>query len=102
MTKHEGAARGGTNLNRFGQQRSAPGEAPAQETGRLRAAMGLNKASYNVVQVVLDEDAYPGVRAQAASLEYGSRRMAARPLWEQTLVEKLPDMAREFQTAFKR
>jgi len=32
---HRDAPRGGTNLNRYGDRRSAPGEVPATEEGRL-------------------------------------------------------------------
>lgn len=33
--EHQRSPRGGVNLNAYGQHRSAPGEAPAEETGRL-------------------------------------------------------------------
>ena len=39
LEEHRNAPRGGTNTNRFGQPRSAPGEAPATEFGRLSAAL---------------------------------------------------------------
>lgn len=102
VTKIETAPRGGQNLNRFGQARSAPGEVFASEEGTYRAAIGLNRAAYNVMQVVLDEDSYPGINERAALLEHGGRKLQARPLWEPTLLEAMPDMARAFETAFKR
>src|SRR5690606_41744905 len=33
--EHRNSPRGGANKNMYGQNRSAPGEAPAEETGRL-------------------------------------------------------------------
>lgn len=37
--QHRDAPRGGSNRNRFGEARSAPGEPPAMETGRLFARL---------------------------------------------------------------
>lgn len=41
IRRHDSAPRGGQNLNMFGDPRSAPGEAPAPETGRLGRALEM-------------------------------------------------------------
>jgi hypothetical protein len=40
---HRQAPRGGVNINKFGEPRSAPGEAPAMETGRLFAILNQQR-----------------------------------------------------------
>lgn len=71
---HRNAPRSGTNLNRFGEPRSAPGEAPAMETGELFAKIDQG--------VTLD-----GTTAQVvvnySVLEHGTVRMKPRPLGRQ-------------------
>lgn len=72
---HRTAPRGGTNLNRFGERRSAPGSPPAMETGGLFAAID---------QGVSVESALARVQATVivnlTVLEFGTRKMAPRPL----------------------
>lgn len=71
--EHRNAPRGGSNLNMFGEARSAPGEAPAMETGALFAQLDQG----------LDVDmrkAEARVIANYKVLEYGTRRMKPRPL----------------------
>lgn len=71
--EHRNAPRGGENLNRFGEKRSAPGEPPAMETGGLFAEIDqgvdvdMAKREARVV-------------ANYAVLENGTRRMEPRPL----------------------
>lgn len=87
---HMTAPRGGTNLNRYGQPRSAPGEQPAVETGALLGR-------------ILNETKVDGLRAQVtvnyAVLEYGydanGRRLAPRPMGRMTVARlKAEDPAR--------
>lgn len=99
ITEIENAPRGGTALNKYGQRRSAPGEVFAQETGAYRAALGLNRASYNVLQVVITD---PEVQRYAAVLEHGSRTVAARPVHTPVLLQRAPDMMAAFANGFKR
>lgn len=68
---HRTAPRGGTNTNRFGEPRSAPGEPPAMETGALFTAI-----DQGVTQLALEAQVVVNYRL----LEDGSRRMRPRPL----------------------
>ena len=68
---HRTAPRGGTNVNRFGEPRSAPGEPPAMETGALFAAL-----DQGVTQLGLEAQVVVNYRL----LEDGTRRMRPRPL----------------------
>lgn len=67
------APRGGKALNRMKEHRSAPGEPPATETG-------------NLVNSIQQENIQDGIRVfvgarYGADLEYGTKKMAARPFW---------------------
>lgn len=61
---HRQAPRAGVNLNRFGERRSAPGDPPAMETGRLFAILNQQQPQreadgYSVlVNYTLLEDGY--------------------------------------------
>lgn len=75
---HETAPRGGTNLNAYGQNRSAPGEPPAVEHGDLREAL-LNGYSF-------DESSLTArFVANHVLLEYGTVRMDPRPMGRLTI-----------------
>lgn len=76
---HRNAPRGGENLNRFGERRSAPGEPPAMETGRLFAVIdqGLTR----------EGDAHYRVPANYKLLEFGTRKVRPRPLGRLALAE---------------
>lgn len=79
---HRNAPRGGLNMNRHGQQRSAPGEAPAVEDGELLAAIeGQTESSMRVAPGVYE------VVVNRADLEFGTRRVAPRPLGRMALSE---------------
>lgn len=68
---HRNAPRGGENINRFGERRSAPGEVPAMETGGLFAEIdqGVDVTPKQATVVVA-----------RSVLEFGTRTMAPRPL----------------------
>jgi hypothetical protein len=68
---HNNAPRGGTNLNSFGQNRSAAGEVPAVEFGNLLADIqnGLTETPTGVTVLV-----------NRKFLEYGTWKMGAHPL----------------------
>lgn len=76
---HRNAPRGGDNLNRYGEPRSAPGEPPAMETGTLFAKVdqGLTR----------EGDAHYRVQANYRVLEDGTRRLRPRPLARLALAE---------------
>ena len=76
---HENAPRGGTNLNMYGQPRSAGGEQPAVETGWL-----LNEIRSGPEQV--DELTYD-VIVNRAHLEHGTIHIVQRPLGHMTITE---------------
>ena len=68
---HKNAPRGGSNFNRFGEARSAPGEQPAQETNRLFA---------NIDQSVTPISNGFSVMVNWKLLEFGGRKLRPRPL----------------------
>ena len=68
---HRNAPRGGKAKNRFGERRSAPGEQPAMETGRLFA---------EIDQGVQVDGKSATVIVNRKVLEYGTARMRPRPL----------------------
>lgn len=68
---------------------SAPGEAPAQATGRLRQSIkGLVKGGKRIIGVVGTDIDY------GPMLEYGTRNMAARP-WLSVATEKATGKIRQ-------
>src|SRR5690606_41381907 len=69
--------RGGTNLNFFGQPRSAPGEPPAIEFGELITAMHLE---LNVDRAA----ATASFVVNRVGLEFGERNVAPRPMGRMT------------------
>ena len=77
---HRNAPRGGENLNRFGEPRSAAREVPAMETGRLFAAIdqGVNVTNKQATVVV-----------NWKVLEFGTRdgTLLPRILGEETVAE---------------
>lgn len=72
VQEHREAPRGGSYLNRYGQTRSAPGEAPATEEGNLMRILEMPPSPI------------PGggysVPVNYAALEYGTMHIAPRPL----------------------
>jgi hypothetical protein len=76
---HKNAPRGGENRNRFGERRSAPGEPPAMETGKLFADLdqGVTQQGMRAEVIVADKH-----------LENGTRRgLKPRPLGRLALAE---------------
>lgn len=99
---HMNAPRGGTNLNMFGQPRSAPGEQPAVETGALLGRIlnetvisGL-RAQVTVNYKVLEYGYYVGARSRISDrAELTPSRMAPRPMGRMTVARlKAEDPAR--------
>ena len=68
---HRTAPRGGENINRFGEPRSAPGEVPAMETGGLFAEIdqGVNVTKKQATVIV-----------NRTVLEFGTPHIRPRPL----------------------
>lgn len=69
---HREAPRGGSNLNRWGQRRSAAGEAPAEEFGTLKQILDMPPSP-------LPDGGY-SVPVNYAVQEYGTIHMGARPM----------------------
>lgn len=87
--KHRTAPRGGTNRNRYGQARSAPGEAPATEEGTLLSLLQVPPKRVG--------DAHYRVMANNAALEDGAKKdgriILPRPLGRLSL-EQLKEEVR--------
>ena len=81
---HRTAPRGGENLNRFGERRSAPREVPAMETGGLFAMIDQG---VKVEPMTATVTVSFGFGPNRGSLEAGTRRMAPRPLGRRALTE---------------
>lgn len=76
---HRDAPRGGIGINMFGEQRSAPGEPPAMETGALFALIdqGLEQVNDSQVRITVNY----------AVQEDGTLNMLPRPLGRQAIAE---------------
>lgn len=73
---------------------SAPGEAPADDSGNLLGSIDLVEVSQ--LEAVLGTPA-----EYAPPLETGTSRMAARPMWEKTAKEALPTLERLLRKVVK-
>ena len=80
---HTNAPRGGSNVNRYGQPRSAPGEQPAVEDGRLLQAL------QDPPQPIQGGYAFTVNRAQ---LEGGTRYIRPRPMGAMTIEQLKRDV----------
>lgn len=76
-------------------QASAPGEAPATDTGSLVSRMSFKQVNPLTAEV-------ESRLAYAAYLEFGTQRMAARPAWVPAIEKAQPDFARRVAEAIKR
>ncbi len=75
-------------------QASAPGEAPASDTGKLASSIQISKQGAGVW--------YISARAPyAAALEFGTERMEARPFMTPAFVETMPNLKDELWKAWK-
>lgn len=74
---------------------SAPGEAPATDTGTLASSIAYRKAGPLTAEIESRLD-------YAAFLEFGTRKMAARPSWVPTVEETRPDFVRRVTDAIAR
>lgn len=72
-------------------QASAPGEAPASDTGTLVGRIRTSYDSDNLVGTITASTAY------AAPLEYGTARMAARPFLRPALANRLDAITADIQ-----
>ena len=73
---------------------SAPGEAPADDSGNLLGSIDLQEIS--------DLEAVLGTPVEYGMfLETGTSRMAARPMWEKTAKEALPTLETLLRTLVK-
>ncbi len=81
--------------NPLGEAPSAPGEPPARVSGEL-----MDSVAYEVVESDRGLVVLVGASAPyALALEYGTRRMAARPFLRPSLAEMEPLIARIFHDA---
>ncbi len=71
------APRGGKNLNKMKERRSAPGEPPATELGNLVNSIQSEKQADGILVFVGAE--------YGADLEYGTKKMAPRPFWNKAV-----------------
>ncbi len=78
-------------------QASAPGEAPAVATGRLRAGVGVRLGADGLGATVGVHDA--SLAGIAANLEFGTRTMAARPWLVPALEAARPEAEKRFREA---
>lgn len=67
---------------------SAPGQAPANDTGRLVNSIATKATAADTVQV----SAGSGLVNYAASLEFGTAKMAARPFMAPALMKAKPEI----------
>lgn len=78
-------------------QASAPGQAPAVDTGRLRGSIDVDTSRISALVVT--------IRAQteyAEHLEFGTSRMAARPYMRPALAKATKSLDRDIARAIKR
>ena len=84
----------GQNLSRK-HQASAPGEAPATDTGTLASSIYFEKTSPRVATI--------GSRlAYAAYLEFGTQRIAPRPSWTPSVEKMQPKLNQRVSRAIDR
>jgi HK97 gp10 family phage protein len=80
-------------------QASAPGEAPATDTGRLvNSAYTEQKKAGKVVRIAFGR----GVVKYALALEKGTRKMAARPFLRPALMQSIPYIKSRVREALKK
>lgn len=77
-------------------QSSAPGEAPASDSGHLAESIGMlaDNQSSSEVQIAAQAE-------YAGALELGTSRMAARPFLQPALMEIAPDLKQEIRDAIR-
>jgi HK97 gp10 family phage protein len=76
-------------------QASAPGQAPATDTGSLVSSIKFKQVTRLTAEV-------ESRLAYAAFLEFGTQRMAARPAWVPAIEKARPDFARRVSDAIRR
>lgn len=84
----------GQNLSRT-HQASAPGEAPATDTGVLASSITFRQASKLTAEV-------ESRLAYAYYLEFGTQRIAPRPAWIPALEKIRPEFDRRIQAALQK
>jgi hypothetical protein len=90
-------AKSGRTYNRRGKahQASAPGEAPATDTGSLVSSITFKQVTRLTAEVESRLD-------YAAYLEFGTQRMGARPAWVPAIEKAQPDFTRRVSDAIRR
>lgn len=76
-------------------QASAPGEAPATDTGRLASSVVTNDVGPMTVEVETDVEYGPW-------LEFGTQRIAPRPNWVPSIQEEEPKYLRRVEAAIRK
>lgn len=76
-------------------QASAPGEAPATDTGRLANSVTIDDVGPLTIEVGTDVEYGP-------FLEFGTRTIAPRPNWVPSVQEEEPKYARRIEAAIRR
>lgn len=84
----------GQNLSRT-HQASAPGEAPATDTGALASSITFRQVSRLTAEV-------ESRLAYAYYLEYGTQRIAQRPAWIPALEKVRPEFNRRIEDALRK
>ena len=74
---------------------SAPGEAPATDTGTLASSIAYRRVADLTAEIESRLD-------YATYLEFGTRSIAPRPSWVPTIEEMRPEFVRRVEAAIKR
>ena len=75
---------------------SAPGEAPMTDTGRLASSVTFKEVPAKLAVEVESKIDY------AAHLEFGTRRMAARPAWVPAIEDMAPKFRKRIEGALRK
>lgn len=79
---------------------SAPGEPPARRTGMLRLNWNSRIETGRGAGGAFVSAAYESQEKYAAYLEYGTRRMAARPFHDRIVAKARPEVVRIFKEPY--
>jgi hypothetical protein len=93
MRKYQGGSKTGRMYGVH--QASAPGEAPATDTGRLASSVQFRRTGRMEAEVFTDV-------VYGAMLEWGTRHIAQRPAWRPAAMEIQPKHIERLETAIRR